>query len=233
MGTGASVALSSSDFCILSSNLLTLLTVLALSRSTFNKSELNCSRRRLAELTFFRPSVLTNFVWAASFNTILVPIAAGAFYDLGGIKLPPVSFAVCRRLLVNADLSNFHRFGPRSRWLCRPSLSYSTRFSFVGRSPSPRRFASSRFSCPMERARGKTGGWDEGAWERGTRDVAGDFIFYPVLPAGAFERGRLRMRRLTSRASRNQPSPPRCMLGIRRVARRTERIAFDLLISQR
>lgn len=39
MGTGAAVALSSSDFCLLSSNLLSLLTVLALSRATFRKSE--------------------------------------------------------------------------------------------------------------------------------------------------------------------------------------------------
>lgn len=39
MGTGAAVALSSSDFCLLSSNLLALLTVLALSRATFRKSE--------------------------------------------------------------------------------------------------------------------------------------------------------------------------------------------------
>lgn len=39
MGTGASVALSSSDFCLLSSNLLSLLTVLDLAKATFNKSE--------------------------------------------------------------------------------------------------------------------------------------------------------------------------------------------------
>lgn len=38
MGTGASVALSSSDFCLLSSNLLSLLTVLSLAQATYYKS---------------------------------------------------------------------------------------------------------------------------------------------------------------------------------------------------
>ncbi|KAM0748125.1 heavy metal translocatin [Meredithblackwellia eburnea MCA 4105] len=71
MGTGAAVALSSSDFCLLSSNLLSLLTLLSLSRKTFNK-------------------VLSNFAWAASFNLCLIPIAAGAFYELGRTRLPPV-----------------------------------------------------------------------------------------------------------------------------------------------
>jgi P-type E1-E2 ATPase len=38
MGTGAAIALSSSDFCLLSSDLLSLLTVLALAKSTYRKS---------------------------------------------------------------------------------------------------------------------------------------------------------------------------------------------------
>lgn len=71
MGQGASVALSTSDFCLLSSNLLSLLTLLSLAQATFNK-------------------IISNFVWACLFNGILIPVAAGAFYDLGGTRLPPV-----------------------------------------------------------------------------------------------------------------------------------------------
>lgn len=39
MGTGASAALTSSDFCLLSSNLLSVLTLLSLAKATYNKSE--------------------------------------------------------------------------------------------------------------------------------------------------------------------------------------------------
>lgn len=38
MGTGAAVARTNSDFCLLSSNLLGLVTLLALARATYNKS---------------------------------------------------------------------------------------------------------------------------------------------------------------------------------------------------
>ncbi|KDE07763.1 hypothetical protein MVLG_02033 [Microbotryum lychnidis-dioicae p1A1 Lamole] len=71
MGTGSSITLSSSEFCLLSSNLSALLTLFALSKATFNK-------------------ILTNFAWACLFNGCLVPIAAGTFYDLGRTRLPPV-----------------------------------------------------------------------------------------------------------------------------------------------
>ncbi|SCZ95076.1 BZ3500_MvSof-1268-A1-R1_Chr11-3g03586 [Microbotryum saponariae] len=71
MGTGSSITLSSSEFCLLSSNLSALLTLFALSKATINK-------------------ILTNFAWACLFNGCLVPIAAGAFYDLGRTRLPPV-----------------------------------------------------------------------------------------------------------------------------------------------
>ncbi|KAK4699686.1 hypothetical protein P7C70_g6571, partial [Phenoliferia sp. Uapishka_3] len=71
MGTGAAVTQTNSDFCLLSSNLLGLLTLLALARATYNK-------------------ILTNFAWAILFNACLVPVAAGAFYDLGQTRLPPV-----------------------------------------------------------------------------------------------------------------------------------------------
>ncbi|KAL8284089.1 hypothetical protein RQP46_004838 [Phenoliferia psychrophenolica] len=71
MGTGAAVARTNSDFCLLSSNLLSLITLLALSKATYHK-------------------ILTNFAWAIFFNGALVPIAAGAFYDLGRTRLPPV-----------------------------------------------------------------------------------------------------------------------------------------------
>ncbi|SCV73577.1 BQ2448_7503 [Microbotryum intermedium] len=71
MGSGSSIALTSSEFCLLRSNLSALLTLFALSKATLNK-------------------ILTNFAWACLFNGCLVPIAAGAFYDLGRTRLPPV-----------------------------------------------------------------------------------------------------------------------------------------------
>lgn len=71
MGTGSALAITSSDYCLLSSHLGGVVTVLALARATFFK-------------------ILTNFAWAAVFNLCLVPVAAGAFYDLGQASLPPV-----------------------------------------------------------------------------------------------------------------------------------------------
>ena len=72
----------------------------------------------------FAVSVLTNFAWACSFNAILIPIAAGAFYDLGKTRLPPVSrslFACRARTKLTSDRSN--RCGQLLPWLSRVSRS--------------------------------------------------------------------------------------------------------------
>jgi P-type Cu+ transporter len=71
MGGGSNVAVSTADFCLLSSNLLSILTVHHLARAT-------------------RRKIVTNFVWACVYNVALMPLAAGAFYSLGRTTLPPV-----------------------------------------------------------------------------------------------------------------------------------------------
>ena len=71
MGGGSNVAVSTADFCLLNSNLLSILTVHHLARAT-------------------RRKIITNFVWACLYNVSLMPLAAGAFYPLGRTTLPPV-----------------------------------------------------------------------------------------------------------------------------------------------
>lgn len=71
MGGGSNVAVSTADFCLLSSNLLSLLTMHHLARAT-------------------RRKIITNFIWACLYNVVLMPLAAGAFYPLGRTSLPPV-----------------------------------------------------------------------------------------------------------------------------------------------
>ena len=71
MGGGSNVAISTADFCLLSSNLLSILTVHHLAQAT-------------------RRKIITNFIWACCYNVTLIPLAAGAFYSLGKTKLPPV-----------------------------------------------------------------------------------------------------------------------------------------------
>lgn len=87
MGSGASVALSTSDFCLLSSSLLSLLTLLSLARATFNK-------------------IISNFIWASLFNGLLIPVAAGAFYSLGRTTLPPVWASLAMALSSVSVVSN-------------------------------------------------------------------------------------------------------------------------------
>ena len=70
-GGGSNVAVSTADFCLLSSNLLSILTVHSLARAT-------------------RRKIFSNFIWACLYNVALMPLAAGAFYPLGRTTLPPV-----------------------------------------------------------------------------------------------------------------------------------------------
>lgn len=72
-GGGSQAATSTADFALLSESLLSLITLQAIARSTYRR-------------------ILSNFGWACIYNLILIPLAAGAFYDLGRTKLP----AVCK-----------------------------------------------------------------------------------------------------------------------------------------
>ncbi|KAK9893164.1 hypothetical protein P389DRAFT_182312, partial [Cystobasidium minutum MCA 4210] len=51
----------------------------------------------VARATYRR--ILSNFGWACIYNVILVPLAAGAFYDLGRTKLPAVWARLNRTLI--------------------------------------------------------------------------------------------------------------------------------------
>ncbi len=79
LSSGSDIAISTSSFIILNDDLNTLLTLVALSKRVFSR-------------------VKWNFVWAAMYNVLLVPVAAGVLFRLGdlngkegmGWKLGPV-----------------------------------------------------------------------------------------------------------------------------------------------
>ncbi|KOS17229.1 putative copper-transporting ATPase [Escovopsis weberi] len=76
IGSGSDVAISSADFVLATSNLQSVLTLLDLSRAVFGR-------------------IKVNFGWAAVYNVLAVPIAAGCLYTIqtpGGshVKLDPV-----------------------------------------------------------------------------------------------------------------------------------------------
>ncbi|GJE84166.1 heavy metal translocating P-type ATPase [Phanerochaete sordida] len=72
IGSGSDVAISSASFILVSSELRSLLTLISLSRTVFNR-------------------VKFNFLWATIYNLIALPIAAGIIYPAPGHpRLPPV-----------------------------------------------------------------------------------------------------------------------------------------------
>lgn len=76
IGSGSDIAISAADFVLISSDLMTVLTLLDLSRIIFRR-------------------IKFNFGWALIYNMIGVPVAAGALYPLRGgsgthVRLDPV-----------------------------------------------------------------------------------------------------------------------------------------------
>ncbi|KAJ7276355.1 HAD-like domain-containing protein [Mycena haematopus] len=71
IGSGSDVAISSASFILLSSDLRALITLCDLSRSIMKRVRLN-------------------FMWAIMYNLAALPIAAGAIYPAGHIRLDPV-----------------------------------------------------------------------------------------------------------------------------------------------
>ncbi|KAJ6539303.1 HAD-like domain-containing protein [Mycena capillaripes] len=71
IGSGSDVAISSASFILLSSDLRALMTLCDLSRSIMKRVRLN-------------------FVWAIMYNLAALPIAAGAIYPAGHVRLDPV-----------------------------------------------------------------------------------------------------------------------------------------------
>jgi Cu+-exporting ATPase len=79
IGSGSDVAISSAKFILVSSNLYALHTLMDLSRKVFSR-------------------IKFNFFWATSYNLVAIPIAAGAIFPLGGIRLSPVWSALAMSL---------------------------------------------------------------------------------------------------------------------------------------
>ncbi|KAI9767407.1 MAG: hypothetical protein M1835_007043, partial [Candelina submexicana] len=72
IGSGSDIAISSSSFILLTSNLTTLLTLIDLSKTVFRRVKLN-------------------FAWALVYNVAMLPVAAGVLYPLPGHpRLAPV-----------------------------------------------------------------------------------------------------------------------------------------------
>lgn len=72
IGSGSDIAISSSSFILLTSNLNTLLTLIDLSKTVFRRVKLN-------------------FAWALVYNVAMLPVAAGVLYPLDGHpRLAPV-----------------------------------------------------------------------------------------------------------------------------------------------
>ena len=85
LSSGSDVAMTSSSFILLNSDLTTILTLITLAKRVFGR-------------------VMMNFAWAAVYNVCLVPVAAGVFFmvgateDHGGFRLNPVWASVAMAL---------------------------------------------------------------------------------------------------------------------------------------
>ena len=96
IGTGTDIAIESADVVLMSGDLRGIPNALALSRSTLN-------------------NIKQNLFWAFVYNTILIPVAAGALYPAFGILLSPILAAAAMGLSSVFVLTNalrLRRFTP-------------------------------------------------------------------------------------------------------------------------
>lgn len=71
LSSGSDIAMTSSSFILLNSNLETILHLVRLARRVFRRVKLN-------------------FAWAAVYNIALIPVAAGVFFPIAQWRLSPV-----------------------------------------------------------------------------------------------------------------------------------------------
>ena len=96
IGTGTDIAIESADVVLMSGDLRGIPNALALSRSTLN-------------------NIKQNLFWAFIYNTILIPVAAGALYPAFGLLLSPILAAAAMGLSSVFVLTNalrLRRFTP-------------------------------------------------------------------------------------------------------------------------
>ncbi|KAL4423767.1 hypothetical protein ABPG75_001068 [Micractinium tetrahymenae] len=79
VGSGTDVAIEAADFVLMRSDLEDLLMAMDLSRTTFNR-------------------IRWNYVFALGYNTLMIPTAAGVFYPLTHMQLPPWVAGACMAL---------------------------------------------------------------------------------------------------------------------------------------
>ncbi len=97
IGTGTDVAMESSDITLISGDLRGIVTSIALSKRTMR-------------------TMKQNFFWAFIYNTILIPVAAGILYPIGGILMSPILAGAAMAFSSVSVVSNslrLRRFRPR------------------------------------------------------------------------------------------------------------------------
>lgn len=79
IGAGTDIAIEAADYVLMRNNLEDVITAIDLSRKTFSRIRLN-------------------YVFAMAYNVIAIPVAAGVFFPLLGIQLPPWAAGTCMAL---------------------------------------------------------------------------------------------------------------------------------------
>ncbi|KAF9587625.1 hypothetical protein IFM89_004457 [Coptis chinensis] len=79
IGAGTDIAIEAADYVLMRSNLEDVITAIDLSRKTFSR-------------------IRWNYVFAMAYNVIAIPVAAGVFFPLLRIKLPPWVAGACMAL---------------------------------------------------------------------------------------------------------------------------------------
>jgi Cu+-exporting ATPase len=87
IGTGTDVAMESADITLIGGDLRAIVTAIALSRATIR-------------------NIKQNLFWAFAYNTILIPVAAGALFPFFGILLNPIFAAGAMALSSVTVVSN-------------------------------------------------------------------------------------------------------------------------------